>query len=215
MDGMQGEMDEVERQQSDFDFSGGLPCLDFVNTLSGRLKDRPRERLRVYADLVSWGRQAALLTDLEAQRLTRETRRRPAQAATVPERAIGLREALYRVFAAAARGRQPPEADLATLNGAVAEALSRLRIVPTDNGFGWDWIGHEEALERVVWPVARSAAELLTSGELARVRECAETNCAWLFLDTSRNRSRQWCDMRACGNRAKARRHYARTKSIR
>jgi predicted RNA-binding Zn ribbon-like protein len=212
---MQGEMNEVERQQSDFEFSGGLPCLDFVNTLSGRLKDRPRERLRVYSDLVLWGRQAGLLTDLEAQRLIREARRRPAQAATVLERAIGLREALYRVFAAAARGRQPPEADLAALNAALPEALSRLRIVPTDSGFGWAWAGHEEGLERVVWPVARSAAELLTSGELARARECAETNCAWLFLDTSRNRSRQWCDMRVCGNRAKARRHYARTKSIR
>jgi predicted RNA-binding Zn ribbon-like protein len=212
MDPMQGEIDEAERQASAFEFSGGLPCLDFVNTLSGRLKDRPRERLRVYSDLISWGRQAGLLTDLEAQRLIREARRRPAQAATVLERAVGLREALYRLFSVAASGRVPNEDDLAALNAVLSVALSRSRIVLTDGGFGWDWADREDSLERALWPVARSAAQLLTSGELARVRECAETSCAWLFLDTSRNRSRQWCDMRACGNRAKARRHYARRK---
>jgi predicted RNA-binding Zn ribbon-like protein len=209
---MQGEMADVEPQASDFEFSGGLPCLDFVNTLSGRLKDWPRERLRIYSDLVSWGRQAGLLSDLEAQRLIREARRRPAQAAAVLERAVRLREALYRLFSAAASRQAPSEGDLAALNAVLSVALGRSRIVPTDGGFGWDWADREGSLERVLWPVARSAAELLTSGELARVRECAETSCAWLFLDTSRNRSRQWCDMRACGNRVKARRHYARRK---
>jgi predicted RNA-binding Zn ribbon-like protein len=41
---------------------------------------------------------------------------------------------------------------------------------------------------------------------LERVRECANHDCGWLFLDLSRNRSRKWCDMSSCGNRAKVRR---------
>ncbi len=46
--------------------------------------------------------------------------------------------------------------------------------------------------------IARSAAELLISPELGRVRQCADTidGCGWLFLDTTRNRSRRWYDMR-------------------
>jgi predicted RNA-binding Zn ribbon-like protein len=64
----------------------------------------------------------------------------------------------------------------------------------------------------MLWPVARSAADLLTSQEQSRVRECAASDCGWLFLDLSRNRSRRWCDMETCGNRTKARRHYARSK---
>ena len=71
----------------------------------------------------------------------------------------------------------------------------------------------EGALDRPLWPVLRSAAALLTSDDIARIRECAAERCAWLFIDHSRNRSRRWCDMRDCGNRAKARRHYARAKA--
>ena len=64
----------------------------------------------------------------------------------------------------------------------------------------------------MLWPVAWSAAELLAQGPLERIRECpGQDTCGWLFLDLSKNASRRWCDMRVCGNRAKARRHYERT----
>jgi predicted RNA-binding Zn ribbon-like protein len=43
-----------------------------------------------------------------------------------------------------------------------------------------------------------------------RVRECPADDCRLIFLDTSRPGSRRWCSMRRCGNRAKARTHYAR-----
>jgi predicted RNA-binding Zn ribbon-like protein len=127
---------------------------------------------------------------------------------------MALREAVYRIFSAVAGSRSPQPADLAILNATLAAALASLRIVTMGNGFIWVWGGGEEALDRVVWPVALSAAGLLTSGERRAVRECAATNCAWLFLDTTRNRSRRWCDMKVCGNRAKARRHYERKKTM-
>ncbi|MBI4413448.1 MAG: CGNR zinc finger domain-containing protein, partial [candidate division NC10 bacterium] len=79
--------------------------------------------------------------------------------------------------------------------------------------FAWRWTGDGQRLDRMLWAVTRSAADLLTSGELAAVRECEAETCAWLFMDRSRNRSRRWCDMKACGNRAKARRHYERKKA--
>jgi predicted RNA-binding Zn ribbon-like protein len=208
-------MAEGDRHELEFDFSGGLLCLDFANTVSGRARERPKEQLNLYSDLVSWGREARLVTDLEAQRLLREARRRPGEAASVLERAVMLREGIFRIFSAVADGRSPDDADLAVLNAALSEALSWARIVQTPEGFAWDWADRGERLEQLIWPIARSAAELLTSPDLSRVRECAETGCAWLFHDTSRNRSRQWCDMKVCGNRAKARRHYARMRSAR
>ncbi len=48
--------------------------------------------------------------------------------------------------------------------------------------------------------------------ERDRVRRCGGANCDWLFMHNSRNHSRRWCDMGSCGNRAKARRYYARHK---
>jgi len=131
----------------------------------------------------------------------------------VLERAISLREAIYRVVSAVANGRRAREADLAILNVALPDALARVHVVREADSFAWRWAADETALDRMLWPVARSAADLLTSEKLARVGQCADDRgCGWLFLDMSRNRSRRWCDMKDCGNRAKAKRHYVRKR---
>ena len=91
-------------------------------------------------------------------------------------------------------------------------ALARQRVTLTEDGYRWGWLDDEAALDRMLWPVLRSTADLLTSPDLASVRHCASESCDWLFMDMSRGQRRQWCDMRTCGNRAKARRHYERKK---
>src|SRR5713226_10663 len=63
-----------------FEFTGGLLCLDFTNTLEDRPSDHPRELLNSYSDLVSWSQQARILEDQEAQQLLEEAARRPAEA---------------------------------------------------------------------------------------------------------------------------------------
>ena len=62
------------------------------------------------------------------------------------------------------------------------------------------------------WPIARSAADLLASDQLAYVRACSSKVCEWFFLDTSKNHHRRWCDMTRCGNRAKVAAHRKRLK---
>ena len=90
--------------------------------------------------------------------------------------------------------------------------MSKMRLVPRGGGYGFVFGGTAAVLDAVLWHVARSAAELLTSGDLGRVRGCASEECGWVFLDTTRNRSRRWCDMKECGNREKARRFYQRSR---
>jgi predicted RNA-binding Zn ribbon-like protein len=149
------------------------------------------------------------------QRLLKKAARRPVDAIAVLERAIALREAIYRIFSAISHERPPQAADLATFNAELSGALVQSRIVSTAEGFTWDWADAEEALDCMLWPVVHDAAGLLTSEELDRVGRCADDRCGWLFLDTSRNRSRRWCSMEDCGNRAKARRHYKRKRAVR
>jgi predicted RNA-binding Zn ribbon-like protein len=91
--------------------------------------------------------------------------------------------------------------------------LTHLRVTPAKTGFTWTWHNEPGALDVMLWPVVQSAGELLTSAQIVQVRECAGDTCSWLFLDTSKNHSRRWCDMKDCGNRAKAKRHYARSRA--
>ncbi len=186
-------------------------CLDFANSTPYH-HNLSEDNLNTYADLVSWGLDVDLLRDNEAQRLWAIANRQPSQAAAVYQKAIVLREAIYQILSDIAHDHRPEEADLDRLNAALSEAMAHMRIVPTDNGFGWEWIGGADNLEHLLWPVAWSAGELLLSDDLNHLRECDGHDCDWLFLDTSRNHSRRWCDMKTCGNRAKARRHYERAR---
>ena len=206
-------MEDTETWAGNLKLVGTALCLDFANTTEGRTSDGFREYLASYADLVAWSRHANILTEHTAQHLLHEAARRPAEAAMVLDRAIALREAIYRVFFAVAQEHPPALADLDILNAALADALSHLRVVPLANGFGWTWADDADALDQMLWPVARSAADLLTEGELRRVRECAGDTCGWLFVDTSKNRSRRWCDMQDCGNVAKVRRYRKRQQT--
>jgi predicted RNA-binding Zn ribbon-like protein len=193
-----------------FDLSGGSLCLDFANTVSDRGSDHPVEHLRRWADLVAWGRQAGALDDGQAASLARRGEARPREAAALLDQALALREAIFATFAAVAAGREPPAAAVAVLNAHLPRALSHLQLSPAREGLVLDWEEDPAALDRLLWPVAWGAARLLTSEDRGAVRECAASDCRWLFLDRSRNHSRRWCDMKACGNRAKARRHYRR-----
>ncbi len=196
-----------------FDLTGGLLCLDFANTVDDRTEFHPQELLNSYNDLVSWSEQAHVLTEQEAQRLLEKAARRPSEASRVLKRAVAIREAIFRIFKAVAEDASPEDEDLVSLSAAVADAQNHAQIVLKANGFIWNWAGNAGDLDRMLWPVVLSAADFLTSDELDTVRVCASDSCNWLFLDTSKNHSRRWCNMKSCGNREKARRFYSRKKS--
>jgi predicted RNA-binding Zn ribbon-like protein len=208
----EGNGQQAAAREYTFDFSGGRLCLDFVNTLSGS-RAQPKERLNSYSDLLSWGRQADVLTEEDALHLARAARRRPDDAARTLADAVRVREAMFRIFTGAAECRPQRPEDMEVLNRALARTLAQVRLDATAEGCVRVWAGNGDHLDRMLWPVLRSAMDVLTSREeRERIHKCESPTCDWLFLDTSRNRSRRWCDMKSCGNRAKARRYYARHK---
>jgi predicted RNA-binding Zn ribbon-like protein len=182
-----------------------------------RATERPEEALADYTSLVRLlsrsGEIDAGTTDLLLEAAAAD----PSEATAAVERAIALREAIYRILVARIADKLPRDPDLAMLNGELAEAMAAARIRPIGNAFAWDWADATERtmmpLALPLWMVARSAAELLTSSEVDRVKRCPGTGCGWLFLDTSKNGSRRWCSMEGCGNRARVRAFAARKRS--
>jgi predicted RNA-binding Zn ribbon-like protein len=73
-----------------------------------------------------------------------------------------------------------------------------------DGRFVRTFVPGGDAFAGLMIPVVESAADSLIGGELTRVRRCSDPRCPRLFLDTTRNARRRWCDMATCGNRAKA-----------
>jgi len=203
----------VETEAGTLKLIGGLPCLDFVNTLAWRGTEEPQERLGSYKDLVRWGEHAGVLSGSEARELLKKSGDSPATAKEVFARAIVLREALHGVFSAVVGEGSPEASDLDLLNAELEFAMSRMRLRASGEGYELVFESDGAVLDGVLWPIVRSAVDLLTSEKLGRLRSCASEECGWLFLDTTRNRSRRWCDMKECGNREKARKFYRRSRA--
>jgi predicted RNA-binding Zn ribbon-like protein len=202
------------RPEENLKLESGWLCLDFANTAAWHLSDQPTERLTSYAELIAWARSIALLPDRAAQQVLRTADQHPTEAARVLDRAVALREAIYHIFVAVAAGKTPSAEDQATFNTELSRSMSKSRLVWNKATFDWGRQGEAGDLDQVLWWVLQSATNLLISEDIQRVGVCADDRgCGWLFYDTSRNRTRQWCSMRGCGNRAKARRHYEKVKS--
>ncbi|HEV8536816.1 MAG TPA: ABATE domain-containing protein [Candidatus Limnocylindria bacterium] len=192
---------------------GGALALDFANTIGGSHVWPSHDHLQGYGDMVDFAVLAGSLRPDVAKRLVTRAGHEPTRASAVFELGIALREAIWAVFSALASGEAPREADLALIGDAAAAGAARSRLVYDRDGVGWSLPSDSADLERPLWAIARSAAELLTSADRERVKECASETCEWVFLDRSRNHSRRWCDMSDCGNRAKARRFQERRRA--
>jgi predicted RNA-binding Zn ribbon-like protein len=201
----------TRRRAPRFDLIAGNVSLDFVNTLDDRHTE-PKELLNSYIDLARFGEDTELLTPSQVDRLFERSSAFPEEAEKALRWARELREAIHDVFWAVINKRAAPPAALARLNADAQSAAEHLRLVQVNEHFEWrfDNLGN---FDGILWPLARSAAELLASDQLPFVRACSSKECEWFFLDTSKNHHRRWCDMTKCGNRAKVRRFYARQRA--
>ncbi len=192
---------------------GGNLALDLLNTQNGSAGEPPEDdALLDYSDLLAWGQHVGLLSESEAGRLLRRSRRHPDEARAVFERTLATRGYLYELFSAVAHDSRPPGRVITRLQSDEAEALTHGELIAGDDEFRWGW-AHDDDLGRPLWPVIHAALTLLTDGPLDRVKGCA--SCRFLFLDESKNRSRRWCSMDDCGTADKVRKYVARRASAR
>ena len=171
-------------------------CVQFVNTVGARRSGTPNEYLPDPAALSTW---------LVGHRLIESS---DSIDFLYLSRAIDLRNALYTLFSRVASGSDTYEEALDALNGELCEALAKVELT---SNMRWS-LTEADPLERALMSISLSAAELLTSTLSDRIRECADSECGWIFIDHSKNRSRRWCSMSDCGNLAKARRFQERKR---
>jgi predicted RNA-binding Zn ribbon-like protein len=203
---------KLEKQVRNFQLIAGQPALDLVNTLDWRFRaGEPEELLASYGDLVGFAAQLNLLTARQARQLLRAASEKAS--ASVLGAARELREALAAVLYATKDGRKPGAGPVKTLERCFNVAHAHRELGWDAGRLQWSWTDAEGAPDLPLWQIALSAEQLITSDELASVRECGDPECRWLFLDTSKNHTRRWCDMKLCGNRMKARRFKAQRRA--
>ena len=184
--------------------------LDFANTIDWRNGKKGKvadDKLTTFDALVKWCKEKGVIGKKEAaQQLG------TAGGDRILRRAIELRETIYKLFSPVAHDEEPNPRNLEVLNEFLASGSERPRIVRESGRFQWHWDEGRAVAHKMLWPIAKSAADLLTSDYIGKVMECAneEEGCGWLFIDHTKNHSRIWCSTTGCGNRDKVRRYYER-----
>ncbi len=201
-----------------FQYIGGDPAIDLVNTVDWTSRGPEQERLTDYGRLTRWAEGAGILSAKSASSLRAQAQAKPQEAEAAYRNALRVRAVLGWLFRAIAASEPAGDA-LDDFNRLLGRALERMRVTPASGKhragpalqLGWRDIG--ESLDSVIWPVVWSAASLIVSEEAPRIRICGGPDCGWMYVDRSRNQLRRWCQMETCGTREKSRRRYRRMRT--
>jgi len=185
---------------------GGELALDFANTSSGRGSTNHKDHIVRSSHVAQWAAHARLIPPADSKWLAAAVETDATLGARLLREALAVRENIYELGAALAAGRLAPPKCIETLAKSYARALARGRLTPSGENFGWAWSPREAPVEAVLGPISLSALTLLQQADLTRVKQCQGHECGWLFFDTTKNKSRRWCEMKICGNRAKQKR---------
>jgi predicted RNA-binding Zn ribbon-like protein len=184
---------------------GGNLSLNFVNTIHDRYEEPYKDYIRHYLDLITWAHFANAINSSQKKKLLQISRENQGEANQTYKDSIQLREAIYEYVVSLINRDEVPPANTQLINQWISRAFSNLELTQLDNSFVLDWKAENFGLESVLWPITRSFVDLITSDARDRIKLCS--NCGWVFVDNSKNKSRRWCSMETCGNRVKARRH--------
>ena len=190
---------------------GGRLCLAFVNSVLWRRSGTGRDLLTDFAAFVRYLVSSGGLDPASGDALVETAAARPDESSVAFDRAIELREVLYRLFSAITAGEPPATADLERLNATLARGMGTLAVRSGPAGYALGWDQTRPGLDWPMWELAVSAAAVLGSEDLAALKQCPGESCGWLFVDESRAGNRRWCSSQLCGNRDRVRRHYQRT----
>lgn len=175
---------------------GNDPALDFIDTESAA-----GDAIRTFEDFFDWLIEAELLTTDEAKDVLSVAT--GAQLLGLLGLALALRWSMRRVVDAYVAGQTPPANQLAIINEHLQVTPVRHEIVPTQGGLTSVQRVAPEQPRDLLYLVAEAARELFTRKDPHLIKRCANPECTHYFYDASKNGTRRWCSMAACGTRQK------------
>ncbi|MBY0613062.1 MAG: CGNR zinc finger domain-containing protein [Beijerinckiaceae bacterium] len=198
--------------------AGSLPLVgsevafDFTNTASGRGHTSHQDHLQSAETVIAWAVHAKVIGAVDAEVLRAAVSSDERLAARMLNEALELRDIIHDIGMEFSSGRRARDQQVDALAKVHADCIARARLTNHGGGFIWTWDARSAPVEVILGPITLSALTLLTRSDLSRIKMCQGEHCGWLFFDVTKNKSRRWCEMEVCGNRAKQKRHQSRQR---
>lgn len=194
-----------------FPFEGDIPVLQFINTYRNRGGIHRKDYLENYEDFLTWCNEFNIVDLEDYNSLNFEAYCNPHNANPVWQRAIRLRETIYEFINSTLREKQIHEDAVTYFNGILSEANAHLRFELNGNSLQVMWFNTHEELAVPLWILVKQATVLLQSAKFRDIKKC---HCGKFYLDTTKNRSRRWCNPLVCGNAVRSREYKERKRKL-
>lgn len=197
-------------RRSDFSFIANSLCLDFVNTeiiVSGK----PVDALLDFRKYLGWLVEAGLLSEKTGDQYFFDWNG-TGYATSALRAAHQLRPTLRQLAQHLSTNATVDVGLIGDLNAFLKSCFGHVELSITNNQVEKHFRCEASSPIALLYPVAESMVQLLTEGDLSRVRRCENSECVLFFYDTSKNRTRRWCQMSTCGNRVKVASYYRRKR---
>ncbi len=191
-----------------FYFVGNKLGIDFANTKIA-VNGKQIELLEQFSDLAAWALSAGLISAEEADESLGNWKE---SGQSILGHALNFRAVIHEMIVGLASGASVDDEALDSINDQLKLNNGNTEIVRSETGFEKVHRADYRDPEQILTAVAESVADLLAYGDLSLIRKCENPECVLYFYDTTKNHKRRWCSMAACGNRAKARAFYQRSK---
>lgn len=127
-------------------------------------------------------------------------------------RALEFRAALRHMAERLVDGKAVPTATIVLINDLLNNQVSYAELRRTRGGFEKHIHANFNEPGHLLLPIAESVCDLLCYSDFSLIKKCENDACVLYFYDTTKNHSRRWCSMNACGNRMKVAAHYRRLR---
>ena len=192
-----------------FPFEGDIPFLQFINTYRNRGTSNWVEQIETYDVFLDWCQEFKIIEPDEQNTLSLEGYCYADEANFVRLRAIKLREAVCEFIDSPLRGREINEDAVAFFNGTLAEANAHLRFELNGDNLEVTWFDTVEQLAAPLWILTKQAETLMLSANFKDIKKC---HCGKFYLDTTRNKTRRWCNPLVCGNAVRTKNYKERKR---
>ncbi len=202
---------EKERNIGTLAFVGGNLCCDFINTVYAWRGENLHEYLGSYADFIAWCHKANMGDPATLTGLQHRAEQQPEAAEAALRQIKKVRLLLYSfISAVAAQETAEIKRLLPSLTALLHKAGAHLVLRLEREAFSLSLPEAPDDLLSPVWMVVQSLQDLLLTTDLKRIKECPR--CGWVFVDTTKNGRRRWCEPEECGTADKMQRYHAKRK---
>ena len=192
-----------------FPIVGNQLSLDFVNTKVVE-SGVPKDLMEGVVDVAAWAVAVKLLDLAKAKKLAKLWQE--AKSRDEFEEVLRFRAVLHTMVEAIAHNEPVTTSTVHVINSQLRRLNGYTEVLHLEDGFTKRFALDIRTPSHLLAPVAEAAADLLCYGNPAYVKKCENPDCVLYFYDGTKNHSRRWCSMKACGNRTKVAAFYQRRR---